>query len=231
VGVTGHADSAEIKRWVDSGLFEMITVPFNMIDRSRLEGIRHAHAKGVAVIAMNPLVGGLLGSSSQILADALADEGVSSATDMALRYCAAHPGVSALCGMTSPAEVPQNAASLSLPAWSEEKAEQVRERFDAIRGQAEAVCTGCKYCLPCPQGLDIPGILALRNIHLVLKMDSARRSFEERYQYWGDLYKADRCAACGQCEGKCPNRLPVSQLMGQVMELLGSACAPQGGQG
>ena len=46
LGITGHADSKEIIRWVDSGLFEMITVPFHMMDLSRLEGIRYAQLQG-----------------------------------------------------------------------------------------------------------------------------------------------------------------------------------------
>lgn len=221
LGITGHAPTGEIKRWVDSGLFEMITVPFHIMDTSRLEGIRYALDRGLAVIAMNPLAGGLLGSASDSLARELPDAGVTSARDLALRYVASVGTISALSGMTSVEDVEQNVETLSRPLWSSDEAESVRARFEALLGSAEYVCTGCRYCEPCEQGLDIAGILQLRNYHVVLNLDTAKRSFQNRYKHWGERYKADECIECGICEGRCPNGIPVSMLMKEVMETLG----------
>jgi predicted aldo/keto reductase-like oxidoreductase len=225
LGITGHADAAEITRWIDTGCFEMITVPFHIMDTSRLEGIRYAREKGVAVIAMNPLVGGLLGSPSTALAAELADLGVTSATDMALRFVASFPGVSALSGMRSPQEVHANAEAVSALAWTEEACREAQHRFEALLGKADHVCTACGYCMPCPQDLNIPEILKLRNYYLLLQLDSAARTFVERYKWWGNSFKADRCLACGACESRCPNGLPISTLMGDVMERLGDRLA------
>jgi len=219
LGVTGHADSAEIKRWVDSGYFEMITVPFNLLDASRLEGIAYALSKGVAVIAMNPLAGGLLGSTSDAVRTTLGDLGVESAVDVAMRYVAS-VGASALGGMTSAAEVEANVAALRPALWSAAQAEEVRARFEALLGSAEYVCTGCGYCLPCTENLGIPGILRLRNYHVVLQLEKARQWFRDRYA-WDERFKANRCSECGLCEGKCPNQLPVTDLLKEVMATLG----------
>ena len=93
-------------------------------------------------------------------------------------------------------------------------------------GKADHVCTGCKYCMPCPQELNIPSILELRNYHLVMKLTSAKQAFADRYKWWGNSHKADRCAACGECEGKCPNHLPISDLMKDVMGTLGKDIQP-----
>ncbi len=222
LGVTGHADSAEIKRWVDSGWVEMITVPFHLMDISRLEGIRYARDHGVAVVAMNPLAGGFLGSASEGLAREMADAGVSSAADLALRYVASIEGVSALSGMTSAAEAEANCATLSQPLFGEEQAEALRLRFESLIQNAEYVCTGCRYCLPCSEELDIPGILRLRNYHVVLQLESAQREFRHRYRH-DEKFRADKCTECGLCEGRCPNQLPVASLMKEVMATLAEA--------
>lgn len=221
LGITGHADATEIKRWIDTELFEMITIPFQMLDTSRLEAVRYAREKGVAVIAMNPLAGGLLAGESQMVVDELRAYEVSSTADMALRFGSSFPGVSVLAGMTSAQEAAENVASLSKPSWDEKTAEEVKQRFNGLLGKAKHICTACNYCAPCPQGLLIPEILKLRNYHLVLKLESAKTGFRDRYKWWGDSHKADRCTACGSCESKCPNSLPVSQLMKEVMELFG----------
>lgn len=220
LGITGHSDAAEIKRWVDSGYFEMITVPFNIMNTSRLDAIKYANEKGIAVVAMNPLSGGLLGSPSQAIVSEMADMGVTAAFDMALRYCTAFSGVSALSGMTTKEEVRKNIETVSKPLWDENTAEIIRQRFVNLLGKADYVCTQCKYCMPCPQGLNIPEILKLRNYYLILQLELAKKDFKRRYDN-NNSFKADQCQKCGLCESRCPNSLPVSSLMDNVMEVLG----------
>ena len=218
LGITGHADSTEIKRWVDSGYFEMITVPYNIIDNSREEGIKYALDKGLAVIAMNPLVGGLMGGASEPLSQQMADMQVESAVDLALRYVVSIPGVSALCGMTTVDHVSIDVKSVSKDLWNPDARNIVRDRLNTFMGSAENICTECKYCMPCPQDINIPGILSLRNYYNVLKLESAANEYRNRYSWWGDSWKADRCVSCGVCESKCPNSLPISKLMNEITE-------------
>ena len=161
-------------------------------------------------------------SASEGLAREMADAGVSSAADLALRYVASIEGVSALSGMTSAAEAEANCATLSQPLFGEEQAEALRLRFESLIQNAEYVCTGCRYCLPCSEELDIPGILRLRNYHVVLQLESAQREFRHRYRH-DEKFRADKCTECGLCEGRCPNQLPVASLMKEVMATLAEA--------
>jgi len=218
LGITGHAGSAEIRRWVDSGLFELITVPFHLLDVSRLDGILYALEHGVAVLAMNPLAGGMLASESATLAAECAAAGVTSALDLALRYIASL-GVSALSGMTSAAEAQANVELLNRPLWPADQATALRRRFESLIRDAEYVCTGCGYCLPCASKLDIPGILRLRNYHVILQLATARREFQRRAA--GDpAFRVEDCEDCGLCASRCPNQLPVTQLLHEARELL-----------
>lgn len=215
IGITGHADGDEIRRWVDSGWVEIITVPFNIMNTGRLEAMQYAMDNDIAVIAMNPLAGGFLGAASGPLAEKMADMGVSSAADLALRYVASL-GISALGGMTSAFEAEMNTTTLSQPLWSPEEALALGARFTQLIESAPHFCTGCAYCMPCTEDLDIPGILRLRNYHKTFDLESARREYRDRSRR-DERFQADRCTACGTCEGLCPNSLPVATLMAEVM--------------
>ena len=167
---------------------------------------------------MNPLAGGLLASSSSVLSSELDELGVESAYDMALRYCTSFPGVSALSGMTSKDEVNENVRVINKPSWTELQAESVRETLFSLLGSSQYICTTCKYCLPCPQGIWIPEVLKLRNYFSVLKMDSARKLYLSRSKN-DDRFRAQNCVKCGACESRCPNGLPVGKLMQEVSEV------------
>lgn len=218
LGITGHAGSEEIIRWINSELFDVVTIPFNILDNSRIPAIKHAYEKSIPVLAMNPLAGGLLASSSSVLSSELDELGVESAYDMALRYCTSFPGVSALSGMTSKDEVNENVRVINKPSWTELQAESVRETLFSLLGSSQYICTTCKYCLPCPQGIWIPEVLKLRNYFSVLKMDSARKLYLSRSKN-DDRFRAQNCVKCGACESRCPNGLPVGKLMQEVSEV------------
>lgn len=221
LGITGHGDNTEVRRWIDSGLFEMVTIPFHILDITRLDAVQYASEKGVAVIGMNPLVGGMMTDAGPVVAEAMAAFDVESSVEMALRYCASFPGVSALSGMATAEHARENAAIVSKPLWSDEELASITRQMADIFRDAEHVCTTCGYCMPCPQGLLIPEIFKLYNYHRLLKMPNAAREYAGR-QGWGDLFRADKCIGCGVCESKCPNSLPVSELMREVMATMGA---------
>ncbi len=74
-------------------------------------------------------------------------------------------------------------------------------------------CTGCRYCMPCPQGVSIPEILAFYNEALRAADEMQRREVVEKY--YADIpqeKRSDACAKCGACEEKCPQKLPIREI-------------------
>ena len=80
-----------------------------------------------------------------------------------------------------------------------------------LRKRAAIPCTKCGYCLPCPQGVDIPGVFELYN-NGVIYNDMAASKFSYG-RFFQETERASACAQCGQCEEKCPQKIEISKLM------------------
>jgi predicted aldo/keto reductase-like oxidoreductase len=92
---------------------------------------------------------------------------------------------------------------------------------DAFLRRIKVGCTGCGYCLPCPEGVNIPRNFMIYNDYFLTDNKKARDHI--KYVY-GNLIlapgeMADRCQHCGQCEEKCPQQLPVGELMADAADL------------
>lgn len=215
LGITGHGGNEEIRRWVDAGCFEMITVPFNIMDNSRLDGIKYALSKDIAVIAMNPLAGGFLGSPSESIAKEMTEFGIDSAYDMALRYVTSFEGVSALAGMSYESHVLDNIKVLDKKSFTESEAIAIREKFFSMINASEHKCTSCGYCMPCPNEINIPEVLKIRNYANVLQLESAKNDLKNRHN-WDKGFKVENCTECSACESKCPNSVNIIELLKEV---------------
>lgn len=220
LGITGHPDVKLMNRWTDDGIFDLMTIPFNILDISRLDGIKHALEKGIAVIAMNPLAGGMLGGNSEIFEKVLkdADAGVSTPAEMALKFVEAF-GVSCLAGFSDVSQVKLDADILSTTKWSVEKAMKIRDSIMELLGNSDDFCTGCGYCKPCPEDIAVPDILRLRNYYKILNLESAKWEMQGKNK-WDDKFKPEKCVQCGICESRCPNSLPVMNLLEEAVSII-----------
>jgi hypothetical protein len=129
----------------------------------------------------------------------------------------------ALSGMNTIEMVEENAATASdETALTQQEKQQIEAMLGENRRLADLYCTGCEYCMPCPNRVNIPAVFRLMNLHRVWGLtDSAR----ERYRAIGDsesgLLDASACVECGQCEPKCPQKITIIEQLKESHRALG----------
>jgi len=187
-------------------------------------GLKYAAQKGLAVVVMEPIKGGNLAVKPPKEIQSIFDEAVikRSLADLALQWVWNQPEVSvALSGMSTMGQVVENveSANRSGPGTLSESESKlisrVRERYLSY---GFIGCTGCRYCQPCPQGVVIPEILALYNEYFT-KQNNVQTQNEVKSKYVEIVNSgkgADKCAKCGECEGKCPQQLPIRNLIARA---------------
>ena len=209
-----YHDAAEnYKPIIDSGLFESTLVQYNMLDRSNEENIAYAKSKGLGVVVMGPVGGGRLGAPSEKIQGLLKNKPASTA-EMALRFVLANENVDiALSGMSDLNMVKENFAIASRSGHlTAEELQHVKAMMVENKEHANLYCTGCNYCLPCPQEINIPYLFEIMNRHRVYGLtEHAKSAYYEMSMGWSWIKSKDasKCISCGVCEGKCPQKLPI----------------------
>jgi hypothetical protein len=126
-----------------------------------------------------------------------------------------------LSGMSTMDQVEQNLAyaDRSRPGLlTQADLEVVAQVRDAYRELSPIPCTACRYCLPCPQGVAIPDILALLNdAHMYDDLPRQRL----KYSWLDDGERADHCTACRECEDLCPQGIAIAGWMATARDVLG----------
>jgi predicted aldo/keto reductase-like oxidoreductase len=218
------------------GLFEEIVtgydwdfaqIQYNYLDehyQAGRRGVELARGLGLGLIVMEPLRGGFLirympDDMRKILAETRPDW---SLADWALRWLWNQPELGVvLSGMT---EMPQVAENLAIAAAAGPMSgpeiaalAQVKEMF---KKRIKVGCTACGYCLPCPQGVAIPKVLAHYNDYHLLDAEEVR----ERTKFFFGAQMApseypQNCVSCRECEEKCPQGLSISEALAQAAGL------------
>ena len=186
-------------------------------------GLEYAAGKGLATVIMEPLLGGKLANPPapvQALWDSAPQQ--RSGVEWALQWLWTKPEVSVvLSGMSAMEHVVENVASAGRSGvgllGAEELAlvEQARQQYEAL---CPIPCTGCGYCMPCPNGVDIPRVFATFNNGV---MYNAFGEARQRYGRMAEGSRASACIACLECEALCPQDIPISEWMTVVHEVLG----------
>jgi len=187
------------------------------------EGLEYAASKGLACVIMEPLLGGKLADPPAPIRELWKDASTErSPVEWALWWLWHKPQVAvALSGMSAMEHVVENVASAGrsgVGILSEDElalVERVRVRYDEI---CPIPCTQCAYCMPCPNGVNIPRVFSTFNNGVIYNaFGDARR----RYRRMPAESSASACIACRQCEDLCPQDIPISEWMPIVHEVLG----------
>ncbi len=217
-----HDNNDALMRIVASGYPEVITLQYNLLDRQLEEGIAAAREAGIGVVVMGPVAGGRLGVDSEVLGGLI--PGVERVPELALRFVLANPNVSvALSGMETMRQVEENLATAAdeVSLTDEDKA-AIEAHLERLKGLADLYCTGCGYCLPCPQEVAIPKIFERYNWGRVYGLwKPARKQYAQIGKLpWMKGANAAACVDCGQCEDKCPQNIPIRKQLKEAHEAL-----------
>jgi predicted aldo/keto reductase-like oxidoreductase len=197
------------------------------------KGLQYAASKGIAVVIMEPILGGkLVGPppSIQAIWDSAAKK--HAPADWALQWLWNQPEVSVvLSGMSAMQHVEENVASADVSGIGTLTADELA-LYDQVRRKYKELiaipCTSCGYCMPCPQGVDIPGNFGSYNEGIMFDKPEASRghygwlkfAYEEQGIFDHDI-RAAQCIQCGECETKCPQSIPISEWMPVIHQALG----------
>jgi uncharacterized protein len=207
-----HDKPENMIKIIDTGYFETVLCQYNLLDRANERSIEYAHEKGLGTAIMGPVGGGRLGAPSAVIQEMLKGKTRSTA-EMALRFVLANQNVSlALSGMSTIEMVEENAAVASIPGvLTSVELKKVEEMLEENKRLSELYCTGCNYCMPCSQGLNIPHIFKLMNYNRVYGLkDYAKEEYNKLMVPGNKTGKpADACIECGACETKCPQHLRI----------------------
>lgn len=201
----------------------MCQMQLNVIDtdyQATLAGMRKAAERGLAVVIMEPLRGGMLArvpAPVQAIYDAAATR--RSPAEWAFRFMYNFPEVSVILSGVSNMEQLQDNLRIFDAAEANVMDEAERAMFTRVKAyfddQIRVRCTGCAYCMPCPQGVKIPDLFSGYNrASMFDAWDDAHTEYAGRMKKGEGT--ADLCVQCGACEAECPQHLPIIELLQRV---------------
>jgi len=228
-GFSFHGRPEDFNAIVDAYDWDFCMIQYNFLDESNQAGragLEYAAEKGLGVIVMEPLRGGVLASNVPPAVQELWDQAPvqRKPVEWALRWIWDHPQVTVvLSGMNEEAHIEDNlrVASEAQPdSLSGEERALVEQAVDIYRERMPAGCTGCGYCMPCPFGVNIPACLQLHDqAELSGNFSSARRFYILRVAgALGDEPGwAAKCTKCGACLKACPQNIPIPDVLPDVV--------------
>ncbi|MCR4778772.1 MAG: aldo/keto reductase [Lachnospiraceae bacterium] len=221
VGFSYHGDSDMFIKILNAYDWDFCQIQYNYLDENSQAGrvgLEAAHAKGIPVIIMEPLRGGKLVNLPDAAKKLLKESRRKfTAPELSFRWLWDQEGVSViLSGMNSIEMIDENIKTAS-DAKSGDLTKEDLELVDKVKKiikEKELVgCTGCRYCMPCPKGVDIPGNFFFYNLTALDGKTAARFEYARAIGVRKDPAFASQCIGCGKCEKHCPQHLPIREML------------------
>ena len=228
IGFSFHGDSDSFIEILNAYDWDFCQIQYNYLDETSQagrRGLEAAYKKGIPVIIMEPLRGGkLVNLPSKALEELKASGSGYSAAELGLRWLWNQPGVTCiLSGMNSIEMVEENiriASEAEVDSFTPDD-ERLVETIKAIIKEREKVgCTGCRYCMPCPQGVDIPANFHFYNLMYMEKKSGGRHEFLQNMALREEPGFASQCVGCGKCEKHCPQHIPIIEKLKEADKAL-----------
>ena len=229
IGFSYHGNTDNFQKILNDYDWDFCQIQYNYLDevsQAGVDGLRAAAAKGIPVVIMEPLRGGKLVNMLPAGAKKVMQESGRgwSPAEWAFRWLYNQPEVTVvLSGMNSLQMVEENCrtASEAEPGHLTEEDFEVLEKVKKIIREREKVgCTGCRYCMPCPKGVDIPGIFRCYNAMFTESKSLGRFQFAQTVGLTKEPAFATQCVQCGKCEQHCPQGLPIREKLKEADKAL-----------
>jgi predicted aldo/keto reductase-like oxidoreductase len=222
VGFSFHGSSDMFLRVLDAYDWDFCQIQYNYVDehtQAGREGLMAAAERGIPVIIMEPLRGGNLVDGLPREAKRLIAEDPHGwgPAELALRWLWDQPQVTCvLSGMNSLQMVEENcrvASSVRAGEFGEPERELVARVRELIAASTKVGCTGCRYCQPCPAGIDIPALFSAWNSMYLEGKSRGRHQYYQTVELRDHPAFASACLGCGRCERLCPQHIPVREAI------------------
>ena len=229
IGFSYHGNSENFRALLDAYDWDFCQIQYNYLDehaQAGREGLEYAGKKGIPVIIMEPLRGGrLVNHLPQGARECIAkSDTFHTPAELALRWLWDQPQVTCvLSGMNSIDMVKENiriAETAEPNQFGEQEQALVAQVRDEIRRKMKVPCTGCGYCMPCPQHVDIPMAFHCYNLRYAEGKHSGMWEYVQSTAMRRDTTSASQCIGCGKCERHCPQGIQIREKLKEAVREL-----------
>ena len=228
IGFSYHGNSDMFIKLIDAYDWDFCQIQYNYMDehsQAGRTGLQYAASKGIPVVIMEPLRGGKLANVPESAARIMSEYPVQkTAPAWAFSWLWNQPEVTCvLSGMNSLEMVEENvqtASEVEPGSLSDADLEMINRVLLEINKRTKVGCTGCRYCMPCPQGVDIPGSFAAYNRKYSEGYIAAEKEYLMTTALRADATCASKCIGCGKCEKHCPQHIEIRKELKNVRKSL-----------
>ena len=229
IGFSYHGNSDGFIKILNDYDWDICQIQYNYFDehsQAGVVGLKAAASKGIPVVIMEPLRGGKL---VQMLPEAAKKVMAQSGRDYtpaawSFRWLYNQPEVTVvLSGMNSAEMVKENcrtASEAEAGAFTKADFEVLARVNELIRAKEKVGCTGCRYCMPCPKGVDIPGAFQSYNAMYIESKSQGRFQYAQTVGMRKQSAFATQCIGCGKCEKRCPQEIPIREKLKEADKAL-----------
>lgn len=228
LGFSFHDNYGTFKQIIDGyDGWDFCQIQYNYMDtenQAGTKGLKYAASKGLAVVVMEPLLGGRLANPPKHVKQIFRGLGKrSSPADLALQWIWNQSEVSViLSGMSTMRQATENIKSADasgIGSLGRERLKVIERAKASYRQSIPIPCTKCGYCMPCPNGVNIPRNFEIFNDGFIHEdVGTARNTYA---RFIAKPERASACAQCAECEDKCPQQILISEMMPKVHAVLG----------
>ena len=218
IGFSYHGNSDTFCKIIDDYDWDFCMIQYNYLDENSQAGktgVKHAASKGIPVLVMEPLRGGRLANNIPEQAKKLMEkyEVKRTPAEWAFKWLWNQKEIMCvLSGMNSIEMVEQNTKSASeaeVGDLTETDQELLKNVVEIINSKMKVPCTGCRYCMPCPRKVDIPGTFSAYNKYYSDSKFVALKEYLMCTALRKETTAASNCVECGKCEQHCPQGIEI----------------------